>query len=211
MNKPTISNSKIIILVAFVSAAIITSLFIYRSTHKQIIPNIADGAVTLFPAARDIKPFELVSHEQAFTQNALKKHWTLLVFGFTHCDNVCPASLNMLAHAYPSLHERIPNLQVVFISLDPEHDDQQTLAKYMQSFHADFIGVSGQLKTLRKLQAQLGVYSELNKSTHLIQHTPSILLINPQGKWTGLFHFGMTPDRFTAAVTDSIQTLNTYG
>lgn len=209
MTTPTISNNKIIFLVAFVCAALMTSLFVYHTNHKQSLPVIAGGNATIFPAARDIKPFELVSHrEQAFTQQDFLNHWTLVTFGFTHCNTICPASMNMLAHAYSALHEQFPTLQVVFISLDPEHDSTAALAKYVNSYQPAFIGVSGKTKNLRALQAQLGIYSQREANSNQIQHTTSILLINPQGKWAGLYNQGMNPAQFTSAVADSIHALN---
>lgn len=209
---PTFSTTKIIVLVVFVCAAIMTSLFVYHARHKPVQPLLSSDNGTLFPVARDIKSFELQSGENKFTQKNFYGHWTLLFFGLTHCSSICPTTLDMLNRAYLSLHKTIPNLQVVLVSLDPERDNTETLSQYTRSFHPDFIGVTGGIKDLRKLQSQLGIYSardaNATTSNYQIEHTSSIMLINPQGKWAGLFRFGMNPNQFTQLVLESISLLS---
>ncbi|MBV9576224.1 MAG: SCO family protein, partial [Gammaproteobacteria bacterium] len=105
------------------------------------------------------------------------------------------------------LHAQYPNLQVVLISVDPERDTPTSIAHYTQSFHPDFIGVTGKIVELRKLQSQLGIFAARDEAAgeqYQIQHTSSILLINPQGKWAGIFKFGMTPQELTQSVETSI-------
>lgn len=209
----TFSTNKIIMLVAFVSVALITSLFIFQLRYKPAPLQLSSDDGLIFPIARDIKAFELVTADnKKFTQQDFYDHWTLLFFGFTHCSNVCPTTLDMINRAYGPLQKKYPNLQVVLVSLDPARDTAETLAAYTRSFNPAFIGVSGELKDLRKLQSQLGVYSAPDTSTeganYQIQHTSSIMLINPQGKWAGLFKFGMNPQQFAALVEESVTSLS---
>jgi protein SCO1/2 len=213
--QPVIATHKIILFVVFISAALISSLFVYHLSHKATSALSPDDGL-IFPAGRDIKSFELVSavSKQKFTERDFMNHWTLVFFGFTHCSNVCPTTLGMISKAYDELHTSIPNLQVVLISLDPERDSPEALNAYTQTFHKDFIGVSGKMVELRKLQSQLGIYSArddstANSSNYQLQHTSSILLINPQGKWAGLYKFGMNPVQFTQAVEKSVAALKT--
>jgi protein SCO1/2 len=202
-NTHTISNSKIIAFVVFVFAAIMTSLFVYRFSHPAVATTLSADAGSLFPAARDIKDFKLQQAEgQAFTQKNLLNHWTLLFFGFTHCASICPTTLDMLQRAYAELHTTYPDLQIVLVSLDPERDSPAELASYTHSFNADFIGVTGNLQELRKLQSQFGVFAARDNATgnnYQLQHTASIMLINPKGQWAGLFRFGLNPQQFTQA------------
>lgn len=206
----SISNAKIIAFVAFVCCALITSLFVYHLSHKQSLTIIADGNATLFPVARDIKPFELAStNHPSFTQKDFIGHDTLVFFGFTHCASVCPTTLNMLAHAYNQLHTISPTLQIVFISLDPERDSIDKLTSYVHSFHPTFIGLAGKIQDIRKLQSQHGIYSATDDAAstggdYQIQHTPSILYINPKGQWAGVFKSSVTKVEFIEAFRASI-------
>jgi protein SCO1/2 len=206
------STNTIIFFLVFLCAAVMTSTFVFRVSHKQSTSLALNPDVGLiFPASRDIKQFDLVSAEgNPFTLKDFYQHWTLLFFGFTHCSNICPTTLAMMSKAYDQLHTVYPNLQVVLISLDPERDNVETLLKYTRSFNTNFIGATGKTVELRKLQSQLGVFStrDTEASNYQLQHTTSVLLINPQGKWAGIFKFGLKPDQFAQAVNNSIQSLS---
>lgn len=209
---PTLSNSKIIAFVMFVSAALITSLFVYHMSHQVAQPKLSGDNGLIFPVPRDIKDFNLTdSNENPFTQKNLQHHWTLLFFGFTHCNNVCPLTLETIKQAYPDLKKSHPDLQVVLVSLDPERDTAKDLAKYTASFHPEFIGVRGKINEIRKLQSQLGVYAARDPESgdkNQLQHTSSIMLITPDGKWAGLLKFGMKPDELTKALSEVAGALN---
>lgn len=222
-NAHRVSTTKICTVLAFVCAAIMMSVVIFHLTHKSDTSQAASNNSLLFPTGRDIKEFSLVtSSEKIFTQNDLRNHWTLMFFGFTHCPNICPTTLGMLSKAYEQLHGVYPDLQVVLVSLDPERDSTTALAKYTANFHPDIIGVSGKMQELRKLQSQLGIYSERTEdvaknrrpgenrdpvSNYSLQHTTSILLINPKGKWVGMFKFGMSPSTFVAEFNANMKQL----
>lgn len=209
--KPFVSTNKIIMLLVFICAAILTSLFVYRISHQQPSSALPPDQGTLFAAPRDIKPFELVSADgKPFTLDNFRGRWSLVFFGFTHCSMICPTTMDLLKRVYPELHAAYPNLQVVFISLDPERDSPEKLSSYTQSYNKDFIGVSGKMTELRKLQSQLGIYSARDNSAddsknYQLQHTASILLINPEGKWSALYKFGLTPEEFVQAVKKSVK------
>lgn len=209
MTTTKMSTNKIFVLLVFLCAAIMTSLFVFRLSHKAAPVAMSKDSGILFPTPRDINKFSLVSaDEQKFSQQNLLGHWTLLFFGFTHCSSICPTTLDMLQRAYNKLHTSYPTLQVVLISLDPERDTPTALAKYTHAFNPDFIGVSGKIQDLRKLQSQFGIYSERDTNTdqtnYQIQHTGSILLINPQGKWVGLFNANLNPTQFIQAFTNGV-------
>lgn len=196
-NTHIVSTNKIIFFVVFICAAIMASLFVYHSSQKVKQP-LPPEVGMIFPAPRDIKPFKLVANDQPFTEKNLYKHWTLMFFGFTHCAKVCPTTLDLMNRVYVQLNNKYPDLQVVLVSVDPERDTQSTLTQYTQSYNPSFIGATGEIQELRKLQSQLGIFAARDKSTsptdYQIQHTSSILLINPQGKWAGMYKYGLKPD-----------------
>jgi protein SCO1 len=67
----------------------------------------------------------------------------LFLFGFTHCANICPTSLTNLTEVYQALTpDERKQVQVFFISVDPDRDKPQTLEQYVTSFDPSFIGVS---------------------------------------------------------------------
>lgn len=197
-NQVSFSTHKIIFSVFFIFAAIMTSVLVFHGRQKTKPPIISADHGVIFSVPRDIKSFELLAkNNRAFTQQHLLGHYTLLFFGFTHCTTICPTTLDRLSLAYAKIHASDPQLQIAMISLDPERDTQDKLSTYVQSFHPDFIGLTGKIQEIRKLQAQFGIHSERDDNdpnNYQLQHTPSILLINPKGKWIGIFSYNLKPN-----------------
>jgi len=210
--KTATTHYKIISIIVFICAALFASLFVFHQNNKPKKVLTSSDGVSLFSVARDLKPFELQDHHKnIFSEKQLRDHWTLIFFGFTHCSDVCPITLDMLKHSYNDLKKITPNIQIVFVSLDPERDSTQTISQYMQQYNPEFIGTTAKLSDLRKLQSQFGIYSERDqiKSNHdyQIKHSSSIILVNNQGKWAGLFKFGMNSKQFIEAYQESIKSL----
>lgn len=208
---PTVSTQKIVTLLVFICVAIMTFSFLYQARQQKIHatqPLIAQEVGLILPAPRALNSFKLIVNTQPFTLNNLYQHWTLLFFGFTHCNNVCPATLNTLKPIYETLKKSYPTLQVVMISVDPERDSTNTISQYVRSFNTDFIGVSGKQSDIRKLQSQLGIYSArdtLSSNNYQILHTASIMLINPQGKWVALYKPDNSAQQLIHSINITIQ------
>jgi protein SCO1/2 len=209
-NSPVVSNQKIFMFVLFVCAAIVSSLFIFHLRNQpQSSAANADEAF-IFPESRDIKPFKLMTaNNQVFSQDTFRNHWTLVFFGFTHCAMICPTTLGMIGKTYANLQQQYPNLQVVMVSLDPERDTPEIVKHYAESYNPAFIGVTGKIDELRKLQSQMGIYSAKSETaadgTYQIQHTSSIMLVNPEGKWAGMFKFGLSPAEFERLFLENVK------
>lgn len=125
----------------------------------------------------------------AVTEASLKGRWSVLVFGFTHCPDICPSqaltiseSLNLFDKNDGSVH-----VQGVFISVDYLRDRGEYLDQYLNHFHSRFVGFLGS-----KLQLDLVVdafdasYSvaKLKGASGGVQvtHSSTIYLIDPEGR-----------------------------
>lgn len=201
-----LSTVKIFILVILACGILFTALFIYHSRHSSSQVMLANNVGMIFPVPREIKPFQLMTtDQQVFNEKSLRDHWTLLFFGFTHCSNICPTTLDLLKKVYEKLYLQHPTLQVVFVSLDPDRDTTLVLNRYIKSFQPRLIGVTGPIQDLRKLQSQFGVFSALDpQAPQQIQHTASIMLVNPRGEWLGLYHYGISQKELMASVKEVI-------
>lgn len=194
----------------FLAIFIAVSVVIYHYPQQRSLTTLANGNATLFPEPQPIKPFQLLSGDTVFSEKDLRKNWTLLVFGFTHCTSICPNTLRSLATALNNLQMRYPNLQVLFVSLDPERDDKNQVVQYAKSFNPHFIGATTRLSDLRKLQSQFRIFSEREGDAgpqYQINHTTSILLINPKGEWVGLFKYGQSPQVLSESVKLALDSL----
>ena len=156
-------------------------------------PHLERG--TLLPFARTITDFQLTGHDgKPFTLENLKGKWSFAFFGYTHCPDICPTSLTMLAQVMKKLEkdntlDTLP--QVVFVSVDPERDTPELLAEYVPYFRPDFIGVTGGQEQLQILTRRLGImYGKSpgdNADNYLMDHSAAILLFDPDGSFRAVF------------------------
>lgn len=155
----------------------------------------------LWPPTKHIKPFKLVDqHGQPFNVDRLRGKWSLLYFGYTHCTYLCPTTLTAL-HGFEeklAAHGRSAGAQVVFVTVDPQRDTPEVLAKYLASFSADFIGVTGNGKQLDKLMKQFGILHQQTDrkgpDNYQMNHSASVLLIDPKAQLVGTFGASQTAE-----------------
>jgi protein SCO1/2 len=161
---------------------------------------------TLLPAPKPVADFQLTDQAgRPFSLDNLKGRWTLAFFGYTHCPDVCPTSMAMLAQVQRKL-AKDPNAgelpQVVFFSVDPERDTPELLASFVPYFHDSFIGVTGDANEILKLTRQLGIiYGKVEGSggdDYLVDHSAAIILFDPEGRFRALFNVPHKPDYIVA-------------
>jgi len=155
----------------------------------------------VLPAPMALPAFSLLDRNgDPFTRDSLRGGWHLLFFGFTHCPDICPVTLQQLALAKKRLAEEggaFPG--IVFVSVDPERDSPDTLAAYVDSFSAGIEGVSGDLEQLHKLSKPLGIYFARSgdlDGDYSVDHSAVVLLINPAAEWQALFSTPHSVDNF---------------
>ena len=160
---------------------------------------------SLVNPARHIALPELLRHDgKAFTNDDLTGQWTLVFFGYTHCPDICPTTMNVLAAAKNKAAEDFP--EVVFVSVDPKRDTVDTLGGYVHYFDPTFIGVTGDEKMIQALTLQTGVVymkvpgSSGSEDDYLVDHSSSILLINPEGALAAFLMAPHTPGRILDSV-----------
>ena len=138
----------------------------------------------------------------AFHLADLRGKWSLLFFGFTHCPDVCPITLAILAEVHTAL-KKSPNYagsgQVIFVSVDPQRDTPAQLAKYVHYFHKDFIGVTAGEAELKPLTRALGVlFMKVTQGgpDYSIDHSAGVFFIDPAGRLVSV----LTPPHTVALV-----------
>ncbi|MFJ3306119.1 SCO family protein [Streptomyces sp. NPDC086549] len=89
---------------------------------------------------------------------------TLIYFGYTHCPDICPLTMNNIAVAKKSLPEaEQAKLRVVFVTTDPARDTPTELAKWLKGIDTQFIGLSGDFSTIQAGARSLGISIEPTK------------------------------------------------
>jgi protein SCO1/2 len=149
----------------------------------------------LRPAPKPLHEFNLTDqHRQAFNLDRLQGKWSFVFFGYTHCPDICPTTLTTLAGVTRKLQadpQAPHNTQVVFVTVDPQRDTPELIARYLNYFNKDFLGVSGSQRDLDSLTRQFGAGYMLQPKTgtgdYLVNHTSSIFLVDPRARIVASF------------------------
>ncbi|MDJ0956666.1 MAG: SCO family protein [Arenicellales bacterium] len=197
MNEQAVNNSTplkrlplVLLLLLALAVGLLAGLWVQRGGVT-----IEDIKATVLEPPNSIENFELVTHlGTPFTLDSLKGKWSLLFFGYTNCPDVCPTTLQTLTQVDKQIGEDVTDdhqMQVVFVSVDPERDSLERLAQYVPYFNQSFIGVTGKQTEINRLTQQLGILHMRVESdddqSYLVDHTSSILLFNPNGELRALF------------------------
>ena len=182
--------SLVLILLLALGVGLLAGLWVQRGGVT-----IEDIKATVLEPPNSIGNFELVTHHGTpFTLDSLKGKWSLLFFGYTNCPDVCPTTLQTLTQVDKQIGENTTDdhqMQVVFVSVDPERDSPERLAQYVPYFDQSFIGVTGKQTEINRLTQQLGILHMRVESdddqNYLVDHSSSILLFNPNGELRALF------------------------
>lgn len=136
-----------------------------------------------------------------FNKESFRGHWSLVFFGFTHCPDICPATLQQLVVARSRIltagEYDFPN--IVLISVDPERDTPEVMANYVSHFGDGIIGVTGQLDELRKLTSALGIYFEKSvdeSGNYSVDHSAVVIVVNRSAEFHALFSAPHNIDHF---------------
>jgi protein SCO1 len=108
----------------------------------------------------------------------------IVFFGFTHCPDFCPTTLAELAGAIRGLGPDAERVQVLFVSVDPERDSRDALAKYVTAFDPRFLGMVGDLEATRRVAKEFKIYFEKRKTgdSYSVDHSAQSYVIDPQGR-----------------------------
>ena len=177
--------NKYLFYVGGIVAAVIGAM-LFQQINKQPMPEHA----LYYQQPRDIKPFELTDHNgQVFSKAQLKGKWSIVFFGYTSCPDVCPTTLQNLGFIYDDLKAIAKNSQILLVSVDPQRDTQEKLSQYIAYFNAEFIALRAGHEVLFPFSRNLGLMYAINgeEEHYLVDHSASLVLINPEGKITALF------------------------
>lgn len=164
-----------------------------------------------YPQQRALTDFELTQHNGApFTNADLKGKWTLAFVGYTFCPDICPVTLAEINSIYPELQKEVTNtpLQIWFLSVDPKRDTIERLNEYVSYFNPKFVASTGPHTQLFPLVRSMGMMYSLSESTdnpnYLVDHSGSIVVINPIGNVVGRFKPKHVPGQLAVSDTKQI-------
>lgn len=155
-------------------------------------------------------PYSLVDQNGAtVTDRTFDGRLKLVLFGFTHCPDICPTGLAAVGAARDQLGDKADEVQPIFVSVDPERDTPQVLRDYLASFPG-IVGLTGTPEAVAvaarayrvyaaKVAADGGAVAE-GASDYVVDHTALIYLMGRRGEYLGFFKIGASPDEIAAAL-----------
>lgn len=174
---------------------------------QQFSPAPSLAIAQLLPEPKALPNLALENQRgEAVNSNSFAGHWSLLFFGFTSCPDFCPFELQKLGKVL-NLMGAGDELQVVFVSVDPERDGREKLADYVGFFHPHIIGLRGSNPELAMFAQFFGaaydrsaivdgnllsIPAGINLPTNVgdqyqVNHSTRIFVVNPAGKFIGSF------------------------
>lgn len=120
-----------------------------------------------------------------------------LFFGYTHCPDVCPTTLTDMKQTMKLLGNRADELQVLFVTLDPERDTQEALAEYVPAFDERFIGLYGSNAQIEQAVKDFKIFAakveNKGRSGYTIDHSAGMYLFDKTGKIRLYVDYGTKP------------------
>jgi protein SCO1/2 len=124
----------------------------------------------------------------------------VVFFGYTQCPDVCPTTLAALAEAMKKLGAEADRVQVVFITVDPERDTPELLAKYVPSFDPRFVGLHGDAdataRTAREFKVIYQKQPGVAPGSYSMDHSAGAYIFDPQGRLRLYVGHSQTPEVF---------------
>lgn len=181
---------------------LLTMLATYLLVKPKPPPAELQGVIST--QFRTLEKFELISQKtRPLTQANLKARWSFIFFGYTSCPDVCPTTLHVLSQVYRLLMEEdqssTAQVQVIFVSVDPQRDSLQKTTEYTGFFDKDFLAVTGDEASLRAFSKQFNagfiIEPETAPGIYNVAHTSAIFLVDPLGRRVATFsqpHYAAT-------------------
>ncbi|MDO6427331.1 SCO family protein [Thalassotalea sp. 1_MG-2023] len=183
----------IILLLVGISISIVISMFSPIVGTKS---SVKYSAINWLDSPRLIKEFELTTLDNTYNNQSMYGHWTIIVFGFIQCADICPTSLWQLSLLQQELIKLgiEQQVKVVFVSVDHERDTIESINRYVRYFNPAFIGATGKKPHLTAITSSLGVRFKVLKSSsrYTVAHSLIFSVIGPKGKLIGRFMPGFS-------------------
>lgn len=133
------------------------------------------------------KDFRLTDHNGK--QRALadfRGKVVVIFFGYTQCPDVCPTTMMEMTAVLQQLGKDAGRVQMLFVTVDPERDTRELLARYVPAFDPSFLGLFGDLETTARTAKEFRVFYQKQPGgtpgSYTVDHTAGSYVFDPQGR-----------------------------
>jgi len=166
------------------------------TTHAAEVDALKAG---VFNPAREAPDFSVRGSDgTALTLSRYRGKVVVLGFGYTSCADVCPVTLAVLALAHRKLGALGSQVQVIYLTVDPERDSAERLKQYLAGFDPTFVGGTGTAAEMAAVRLSYGVTAEKHGTgkNYAVAHSSFVYLITREGKLRALMPFGHKADDY---------------
>ena len=144
--------------------------------------------------------FKLINQKGELYLSELRSKKKVLYFGYTFCPDVCPIDILKISRLVDQSPELIKNFDFIFITVDPERDNQSQMKNFMSNFNENLIGLTGETKVIDNVLSKYRIYVKRNKKgneNYLVDHSSLIFLINEKDEYITHFSPKDFEDKFS--------------
>ena len=152
-------------------------------------------------------PFQLsASNGRVIDNRSFPGRFTLLYFGYTHCQDICPTTLAALARALRLLGQDAARVQPLFITVDPARDTPAVLQAYLTKFTPRLIGLTGTPEQIAAVEHAYHVVAIVRRTGfgYSVDHSAVLYLMSPDGRFLAPIRVGETAAAMAATIAQYI-------
>ena len=179
--------------------AAVCALAVFTLAGCQPAPQPPAFQATDITGAAFARDFRLTDHNgQVRTLADFKGKAVAVFFGYIHCPDVCPTTLADFAAALQQLGPQADQVQVIFVTVDPERDTPDLLKQFVPAFNPGFLGMVADAETLQQLAKEYKVVYQKTSvkaaDDYLTDHSAGTYIYDQQGNLRLLMPYGSSPD-----------------
>jgi protein SCO1/2 len=159
----------------------------------------------------DVMPLLVDQDGRVYSRDDFKGRVTVLLFGFTHCPDLCPTALSNLSAVLDQLGEDRDRVRIAFITVDPERDTPEVLRDYMSAFGPNFVALTGEAVAIRKAAKTFKVFFQkipLPGGDYTMDHSAVIYVIDPQARVRLMFTANRQPEDIAHDILELLREAN---
>jgi protein SCO1/2 len=154
-------------------------------------------------------PFSLIASDGSTkTDKSFHGRWVLVYFGYTHCPNICPTTLNAISAALDALGPLADKVQPLYISIDPERDTPTQMGEFTRAYDPRILGLTGTPAAIASVTKEYRVFHRKmpaeTPGDYWMEHSSYIYIMDPQGRYVTLIVDPQEPRSITAHLRELI-------
>ena len=193
---------------SFALAIGLASVILLSNCSSKTEPAFLSSDITNANFGRD---FKLTDHNGKIRSlSDFKGKVVVLFFGYTNCPDVCPSTMGKLASAIKELGKDAKHVQVLFVSVDPEHDTSTLLKQYVTAFNPEFLGLSGEIQTTRNIAKEFKVIIQKqvgeDQDSYTMDHSTGTYIFDLTGRLRLYVNSSKNADIFSHDILELLRT-----